>query len=194
MSTIEHTSHDFDSIDTDETPTAPPLEFPDEWTYSTSWQRAQTEADQGGPINATERVVWLADGDPHRVVFVLDGATLRARCSCDGWHYREFCAHVASCWWRWVRGEIAVTHQQTGREYRLPPDWVRLDRDSPASEQLDGLTAAELDAFLTCELGLVGVREYARKTGRAPGTVGNLLRRAREKAETPTPHAGGGPA
>ncbi|PSQ63691.1 MAG: hypothetical protein BRD21_01820 [Halobacteriales archaeon SW_8_66_22] len=99
----------------------------------TSWERAQIEADQGGPITDAERVVWLSEGDPHRVVFVLNGATLRARCSCDGWHYRDWCAHV-------------------------------------------------------------GVREYARKTGRAPGTVGNLLARAREKARPPTPHAGGGEA
>jgi hypothetical protein len=38
-----------------------------------------------------------------------------------------------------------------------------------------------LDAYLTCELGTTGVREYAHKTDRAPGTVGNLLARARRK-------------
>jgi len=192
MSTIEQTTHEFDS--SDETPIAPPLEFPEEWTYSTSWERAQSEADQGGPITDAERVVWLEGGDPHRVVWVLDGATLRARCSCDGWRYREFCAHVASCWWRWVRGEIAVMHQQTGREYRTPPEWLRFGGDRPDRAQLDGLTAAELDAYLTCELAHIGVREYARRTGRAPGTVGNLLRWAREKVQPPTPPAGGGSA
>ena len=178
----------------DTQPVASPLEFPEEWTLSTSWERAQIEADQGGPITDAERVVWLSEGDPHRVVFVLDGATLRARCSCDGWHYRDWCAHVASCWWRWCTGAIAVTHEQTGREYCTPPKWLRFYDDRPGRDQLDGLTAAELDAYLTCELAHVGVREYARKTGRAPGTVGNLLARAREKAHTPTPHAGGGEA
>jgi hypothetical protein len=172
----------------DDPPIAPPLEFPDNWTLSTSWQRAVSERDQGGPINDGERTVWLETGDPHRVVFVLDGTTLRARCSCDGWYYREWCAHVASCWWQWVRGEIAVVHQQTGREYPMPPEWLSFDRQVT----LDGLTSAELDAYLTCELGTTGVREYARKTGRAPGTVGNLLRWAREKVQTPHPHAGGG--
>jgi len=161
------------------------LRFPDGWTLSTSWQRAQTERDRGGPINDAERMVYLEEsGKPHRVVFVLDGATLRAECSCEGHHYRQWCAHVASCWWRWTVGEIVVTHRQTGREYRTPPRWLRFgERARTTSEDLDGLTAAELDAFLTCELAHVGVREYARTTGRAPGTVGNLLRRAREKVD-----------
>lgn len=39
-------------------------------------------------------------------------------------------------------------------------------------DDLDGLTPAELDAFLTCEWGGVGVRPYARVTSRAPDTVG----------------------
>lgn len=46
---------------------------------------------------------------------------------------------------------------------------------------LSGLTEAERDAYETCVLGDTGVREHARETGREPGTVGNLLARAREK-------------
>jgi len=170
----------------DTSPIAPPLEFPDEFQRSTSWERAQTERDRGGSITDAERVVWLEEGDPHRVVFVLDGATLRARCSCDGWYYRDWCAHIASCWWRWVRSAIVVAHQETGRDYRTPPKWLCFDRDVDEHD-LDGLTSAELDAYLTCELAHVGVRRFARKTERSPGTVGNLLRWAREKAE-PHPH------
>ncbi|MXR52302.1 sigma-70 family RNA polymerase sigma factor [Halovenus sp. WSH3] len=49
------------------------------------------------------------------------------------------------------------------------------------AREFAGLTPKELDAYLTCELGECGVREYARETGRAPGTVGNQLRWAREK-------------
>jgi len=46
---------------------------------------------------------------------------------------------------------------------------------------LSVLTEAERDAYQAVESGEYGEREYARKTGRSPGTVGNLLRRARDK-------------
>jgi DNA-directed RNA polymerase specialized sigma24 family protein len=49
-------------------------------------------------------------------------------------------------------------------------------------EDLSRLTDTEREVFEAIEQDGYGVREYARKTGRAPGTVGNLLRRAREKA------------
>jgi DNA-directed RNA polymerase specialized sigma24 family protein len=74
-----------------------------------------------------------------------------------------------------------VSHLDTGRDYPRPPSWLRLD-DERGRSAYDHLTPAELDAFLTCDLGDLGVREYADITARAPGTVGNLLRRAREKA------------
>nr|WP_244995571.1 sigma factor-like helix-turn-helix DNA-binding protein [Halomicroarcula pellucida] len=45
------------------------------------------------------------------------------------------------------------------------------------------LTEAEREVFEAVGMGQYGPREYARETGRAPGTVGNLLRRAREKVE-----------
>lgn len=45
----------------------------------------------------------------------------------------------------------------------------------------DRLTEAERDVYESVERGPYGVREYARLTDRAPGTVGNLLRRARAK-------------
>jgi DNA-binding CsgD family transcriptional regulator len=43
------------------------------------------------------------------------------------------------------------------------------------------LTDAEADVIEACEHGAYGVREYARETDRSPGTIGNLLRRARDK-------------
>jgi hypothetical protein len=167
----------------------PTLRFPDEWTFSTAWQRAQRETDQGGPINRAERMVRLSDGDGvHRVTWALKGRSLIADCDCLGHQYHDgWCAHVASLWWQWVRGRITVPHLDSGREYPEPPAWLFLD--APAdSDRYDGLTPAELDAYLTCDLAGVGVREYARNTGRAPGTVGNLLRRARDSLE------GDGPA
>lgn len=159
-----------------------PLSMPDEWTYSTAWERAQQETDEGGPLTDAERMVRLSDGDGfHRVVFALKGRTLVCSCSCLGYQYHdEWCAHVASLWWQWVRGSLDVTHLQTGREYRTPPAWLRLDAPSER-DAYDALTAAELDAYLTCDCAGVGVREYARRSGRSPGTVGNLLGWARDK-------------
>ena len=46
---------------------------------------------------------------------------------------------------------------------------------------LTGLTDAEQEVYQAVEQDGYGAREYARKTGRSPGTVGNLLARARRK-------------
>lgn len=156
------------------------LRFPDDWTLSTSWQRAQTERDEGGPVNDAERMVFLEDSEyPHRVTFALSGRSLRAECDCDSYHYRGWCAHLASCWWQWVRGRIEVTHLDTGRTYDMPPSWIRFQPDTQTD--LSALTEAEMDAYLACDLGGVGVTEYAQATDRVKGTIGTLLGRAREK-------------
>ena len=157
----------------------PTLSMPEDWTLSTPWQRAQKETDEGGHINDAERMVYLSGSDyPHRVTFALRGETLLADCDCKAHRFNDgWCAHVASLWWQWTRARIVVSHLDTGREYPEPPAWLTLDDDPTA---YDHLTPAELDAYLTCELGEMGVREYADLSGRAPGTVGNLLRRARD--------------
>jgi hypothetical protein len=172
----------------------PILEFPDGWTSSTSWNRANRERDHGGPGEHPHvRFVFLEDSsDPRRVVFVLDGCRIRAECPCDGFHYRGWCAHVASLWWQWCRGRILVRHMQSGRDHRLPPGWIRFGGDPDDDPDLSGLSPKQLDAFLHCELGDFGVREFARHRSKAPGTVGNQLREARQRAETPHPHAGVG--
>lgn len=46
---------------------------------------------------------------------------------------------------------------------------------------LSRMTDAEREVFVAVEGHGVGVRALARKTGRKPGTVGNLLARARAK-------------
>ena len=48
-------------------------------------------------------------------------------------------------------------------------------------EDLSALSDAERDVYQAIEQDGYGVREYARKTGRSPGTIGNLLQRARGK-------------
>lgn len=158
-----------------------PISFPEDWTLSTSWQRAQSEHDRGSWVNDAERMVWLEGSDnPHRVVFTLHGNVLRTSCDCSGYTFRDWCAHVASCWWDWINGQLNVSHMQTGKEYEQPPDWLQVQSDGQTISG-EGLTSAELDSYLSCELGNCGVREYARKTDRAPGTIGNLLRSARDK-------------
>lgn len=158
----------------------PTLSMPDDWTLSTPWQRAQTEADEGGPINDAERMVYLSGSDhPHRATFALRGRTLLADCDCKAHRFNDgWCSHVASLWWQWNRGRIVVSHLDTGRAYPAPPAWLTLDDDP---DRFDDLTSAELDAYLHCEHGSAGVRQYATQTGRSPGTVGNLLHRARKK-------------
>lgn len=160
----------------------PTLDRPDDWNVGSSWKRAQTEHDQGGPINDHERMVWLDGSDsPHRVTWALKGRSLRAECDCASYVYSDWCAHLASLWWRWTspRGELYVTHVETDRVYDEPPAWLRLD-ESGTLDDVD-LTPAELDAWLSVHLGDVGVTEWADHTGRAKGTVGNLLSRARRK-------------
>lgn len=51
---------------------------------------------------------------------------------------------------------------------------------APGVEQM---TEAEREVYMAIENGSYGPREFARRTERSPGTVGNLLRRAREKIE-----------
>lgn len=43
------------------------------------------------------------------------------------------------------------------------------------------LTEAEREVYEAVDLGRWGPRRYARETDRSPGTISNLLRRAREK-------------
>lgn len=51
------------------------------------------------------------------------------------------------------------------------------------SGRFDALTEAEREVYIAVEEGEFGPREYARETDRSPGTVGNLLNRAREKID-----------
>jgi DNA-directed RNA polymerase specialized sigma24 family protein len=48
---------------------------------------------------------------------------------------------------------------------------------------LSVLSEAEREAYEAVVLGDTGAREFARDTDRAPGTVGNLLRRARRRLD-----------
>lgn len=106
---------------------------PDGWASSESWLRAQRERDLGGPLQrAALRLVRLEDGDDHhRVLFAVHDGDLRAECDCDGWRHRDWCAHVASLWWRWCRGRIVVPDLDTGDPYQLPPAWLNVRGGEP---------------------------------------------------------------
>jgi len=106
----------------------PRLVFPEDWYMSTSWQRAQLEDDHGGPLNPAERHVLLDDSaTAHRVLFAIKNGEIIAECDCQGWSYRNWCAHVASCWWRWARGEISVVDLNTERTHVYPPAWLTIE-------------------------------------------------------------------
>ena len=100
---------------------------PEGWSLTTSWTRAQTEADRGGPLDAAYRVV-LLDGSEtqRRVLWAIYQGELRAECSCPAWQYHDhWCAHVASLWWRWSQGRIDVVDLDTGQRHSHPPAWLR---------------------------------------------------------------------
>ena len=48
-------------------------------------------------------------------------------------------------------------------------------------EDLSALSEAQREVYEAVVQDGYGMREYARKTGRSPGTVGNLLQRARRR-------------
>lgn len=58
---------------------------------------------------------------------------------------------------------------------------TRVSDWSSGGDRLSSLTEAEREAYEKVEEGHWGVREFARHTDRSPGTLSNLLRRAREK-------------
>jgi DNA-binding CsgD family transcriptional regulator len=57
----------------------------------------------------------------------------------------------------------------------------RDDGDDNPDPDLSVLTEAELEVYHHVITGRAGARQYARETNRSPGTISNLLRRARDK-------------
>lgn len=108
----------------------PVLTFPEGWTLSGSWQRAQQARANVGSYNAAEWSIVLSHPDSnqpggyHRALFAIQDGDVLADCNCDGFEYREFCAHVAHLWWRWVTGRLVVVDLDSGEQHRRPPEWV----------------------------------------------------------------------
>ncbi|GAA0507877.1 hypothetical protein SAMN04488066_101369 [Halorubrum aquaticum] len=109
------------------------LQFPDGWTTSSSWRRAQAARSTIGAVNPAEFDVLLGREDDetalsrHRVLFAVYEGDLVAECDCDGYRFRGWCAHVALLWWHWSRDDLGVTDLDTGRTHLSPPWWLTVD-------------------------------------------------------------------
>ena len=115
----------------------PTLTFPEDWTLSKSWYRAQRASSNVGRYNPAEWGMVLGTGpgriDPgshHRVLFAIYDGELVAECDCDGYRYRAWCAHVAHLWWLWARGRLVVADLDTGQQYPDPPWWLEIDEEA----------------------------------------------------------------
>ncbi|WP_435093360.1 hypothetical protein [Halorubrum sp. N11] len=109
------------------------LQFPSDWTMTSSWRRAQAAPSNVSPRNAAEFEVLMGREDDetalsrHRVLFALYEGNLVVECDCDGYRFRGWCAHVALLWWKWCRKDLVVTDLDAGRSHVSPPWWLSLD-------------------------------------------------------------------
>ncbi|WP_232703136.1 SWIM zinc finger family protein [Halobacterium wangiae] len=110
----------------------PKLVFPEGWTLSGAWKRAQSAEAYLGPTEGRAHYDVLLGrengdmGDKHRVLFAIQNGALRADCDCKAHQYRDWCAHVAVLWWRWTRGRITVRNLDTDQTHVSPPWWLAI--------------------------------------------------------------------
>jgi len=116
----------------------PKLTFPDGWTLSDAWQRAQRADPHLGPVDAAHFDVLLSRpdsgdwGSRHRVLFAIQNGALRAECDCKSFTHRDWCAHVAVLWWRWVREQLGVRDLDADDTHLSPPWWLAIhDQETP---------------------------------------------------------------
>lgn len=113
----------------------PTLTFPEDWTLTDSWHRAQRASANVGTHNPAEWGMVLGHPDSvdpggyHRLLFAVFRGQLVAECDCDGYRYRGWCAHVAWMWWAWVRSRVVVADLDTGRRYESPPWWLTVEEE-----------------------------------------------------------------
>jgi hypothetical protein len=110
----------------------PELTFPEDWTLSGAWQRAQSAEAHFGPVDDAHFDVLLEResgdwGDKHRVLFAIQNGQLRADCDCKSYQHRQWCAHVAHLWWRWSRDQLGVHDLDADDTHLSPPWWLTVD-------------------------------------------------------------------
>ena len=118
---------------------APPtMTFPDDWTMSSSWQRAQlapAKCEPTGPAAFRVLMGYIdhdGHGDEHEVTFAIHDGQLVVEGSCAAFKHRHWCAHVALLWLKWTRDDLCVTDLDTRRVHTAPPWWLRVDdHDAP---------------------------------------------------------------
>ena len=79
-----------------------------------------------------------------------------------------------------------TTRQTSLFEHETPDEQITIidvGDDGGIDTDSLGLTDAEADAIHAVAIQGLGPRQLARETGRSPGTVSNLLRRARRKLD-----------
>lgn len=95
---------------------------------------ARTHLNRARDKLANQPPVW---GDPHRVLFTLYDDDLAAECDCDGYRYRQWCAHISLLWWRWVRGRLVVTDLNADENHQFPPRWLSVNDESTTGQTAD---------------------------------------------------------
>ena len=145
----------------------------------TSWKKAVPYQSDIEQISRLGYKVRSPDGEEwHHVVLAAEGDHHVGLCDCKGWEYNDGpCVHlcaVRKAAWTGVTPERDIN----GRTIRI----CDLDAVDPAERRYPYLTDKQREAYLRCDLGDMGVREFQRKKGySSPGTVSNRLRVAREK-------------
>lgn len=86
----------------------PEIDLPDDFSESTSWQRARDEETRVEPINRAEWMVRVGDGDRHRVVFGTRSGMPVGECDCKGHSHHGWCAHVAAIFLAYIRDDVVV--------------------------------------------------------------------------------------
>lgn len=145
----------------------------------TSWKKAVPYQSDIEQISRLGYKVRSPNGEEwHHVVLAAERDNHVGLCDCKGWEYNDGpCVHlcaVRKAAWTGVTPERDIN----GRTIRI----CNLDAVDPAERRYPYLTDKQREAYLRCDLGDMGVREFQRKKGySSPGTVSNRLRVAREK-------------
>ena len=150
-------------------------------TDDTSWTKATSESD----IERLSKLGWKVQSpngeEWHHVVLARRDGALIGACDCKGFEYNPGpCVHLCA-----VRKEAWLTANcgrdgldVNGRPIRI----CDIDEADEAEQRYWYLTDLQREAYLNCDLGDMGVREYQREKGySSPGTVSNRLKVAREK-------------